>query len=121
MFRPAAAPVVRPASAGVAGAQASKKQRTRARNDSVTRAGVSVDSTTDMNFWRDQSANEIRSQLNLRNRRGIRNWAFEARPQLLELIEHMIKKGSWIQKQFATPARDVAYFCCFIDIHGYSG
>ena len=47
-----------------------------------------------MDFWKDQSANELRSQITFRQgRRG--DWAVKNKVQLVELIRQMIADKKW--------------------------
>ena len=64
-------------------------------DDDVAITGESINRSTDIAFWREQSARELRSQLNMRDRDKIGDWAFKSRAQLLELIQDMISKGTW--------------------------
>lgn len=69
------------------------KQRAKSADD-VAISGVSMNKTTDMSFWEQQSANELRSQITMRTgKRG--DWAVKSRAQLLELIQKMIAEGKW--------------------------
>ena len=64
-------------------------------DDEVELSGVNINRSTDMAFWEQQSAREIRSQFNLRfpSQRG--DWAFKSRVQLLALVRRMIADGTW--------------------------
>jgi hypothetical protein len=66
-------------------------------DDEVTMTGVKLNNSTDMNFWKEQSANEMRAQLNLRfpGQRG--DWAFKDRQQLIYIIEVKIRDGDWVK------------------------
>jgi hypothetical protein len=64
-------------------------------DDEVQISSLSINRNTDMNFWEQQSANEIRAQLNLRNRNQIGNWAFKNKKQLEDLVSGMIRAGTW--------------------------
>ena len=57
--------------------------------------GMNINRSTDMNFWREQSAREMRSQLNMRHPNSVGNWAFKSRANLLRIIESEIDRGSW--------------------------
>ena len=49
-----------------------------------------------MKFWEEQSPNELRAQLKLRYPQRFKDeWAFEKKPQLLEIIRGLIKKKEW--------------------------
>ena len=64
-------------------------------DDGVEISNVSINRSRDMWFWREASAREMRSQLNLRDRSKISDWAFKSREQLLAIIEDKIRKGQW--------------------------
>jgi hypothetical protein len=61
--------------------------------------GDSANRNQDINYWADQSPNDLRAQLNLRHPNRIRGqmteWAFARKPQLLEIIKRMIDNGTW--------------------------
>jgi len=49
-----------------------------------------------MEFWKEQSPNELRAQLKLRYMQKFKNeWAFKSRAQLLEIIENLIFEKKW--------------------------
>ena len=49
-----------------------------------------------MKFWEEQSPNELRAQLKLRDFQKFQEeWAFKQKPQLLEIIRGLIKKKEW--------------------------
>ena len=49
-----------------------------------------------MDFWKQQSANELRTQLKLRDRgRYLKEWAFKKKPELFKIIEELIKNKQW--------------------------
>ena len=66
-----------------------------AEDDNVEIAGVSINRSTDMSFWEQQSAREIRTQLHLRYPDRIRDWAFKTRLQLLNIVKDHIVRGTW--------------------------
>lgn len=74
--------------------KATPKARARSTSDDVTVSGVSMNKSTDMNYWRQQSANELRAQITLRQGRRA-DWAVKNRDQLIELIKKMIAEGRW--------------------------
>ena len=64
-------------------------------DDDLQMTGVNINRSTDMEFWKNQSPREIRTQLNLRNRSRIGDWAFKSKQQLHDIVEEMIKNGTW--------------------------
>ena len=61
-------------------------------DDDVKISGIKPNNDTDMEFWKEQSGNELRAQLKLRYPdRFNKEWAFKERPQLLEIITELIK------------------------------
>ena len=49
-----------------------------------------------MDFWKQQSPNELRVQLKLRYPdRYLREWAFKKKPELFKIIEELIKNKQW--------------------------
>ena len=49
-----------------------------------------------MDFWKQQSANELRAQLKLRYPdRYLKEWAFKSKDQLFEIIRELIKNKQW--------------------------
>ena len=49
-----------------------------------------------MKFWREQSANELRAQLKLRDPQKFKDeWAFKGKEQLIEIVQDLIKKKKW--------------------------
>ena len=61
----------------------------------VSVSGTNINRSTDMTFWEQQSAREIRTQLNLRFRKRVGDWAFKSRQQLIEIVRGMIADGTW--------------------------
>lgn len=68
--------------------------RGRAASEDVQISGTNANKSTDMNFWAQQSANELRSQITFRQGRRA-DWAVKTHGQLLDIIRDMIKKGTW--------------------------
>ena len=49
-----------------------------------------------MTYWKEQSANELRKELKLRDMQRFRDeWAFKSKDQLLEIIQGLIQAGTW--------------------------
>ena len=49
-----------------------------------------------MEYWKEQSPNELRNQLKLRDMQKFKNeWAFKSFEQLLEIIQNLIKQKKW--------------------------
>ena len=63
--------------------------------DEVEISGLSINQSQDLDFWRNQSANELRAQMHLRNPRERGNWAFKSKDQLVGLVGDMIQQGTW--------------------------
>lgn len=66
----------------------------RERSDSMQITGENANKSTDMKFWADQSANELRAQITFRMGRRA-DWAVKTKAQLLSHIKQMIKDGKW--------------------------
>ena len=65
-------------------------------DDEVQISAVQPTKNKDINFWKEQSPNELRAQLKLRDLRKFRDeWAFKDKNQLMGIIQDMIKKGTW--------------------------
>jgi hypothetical protein len=64
-------------------------------DDDIQISGLKINRTTDMDFWNEASAREMRSQLNLRFPGKVGDWAFKTRLQLLNIIKDKIKKKEW--------------------------
>ena len=64
-------------------------------DDEVELTNVTVNRSKDMEYWKQQSANEIRAQLSLRSPMLRRIHGGKTKPLLLQLIETMIRDGSW--------------------------
>jgi len=63
--------------------------------DEVEISGLCVNQSQDLDFWRNQSANELRAQITLRRPRERGNWVFKSKEQLVGLVDEMIKQGTW--------------------------
>ena len=49
-----------------------------------------------MKYWKEQSANELRNQLKLRDLQKFKDeWAFKNKEQLLDIIKDLIKDKKW--------------------------
>ena len=81
--------------------KAKAKAKARARSvdnddDDVEISGISVNKSEDMKYWREQSANELRAQLKLRDPVKFRDsWAFKMKADLLKIIKELIKDKKW--------------------------
>ena len=64
-------------------------------DDDVQISGMSINRNTDMDFWNETSAREMRNQLNLRFPGKKGDWDFKTRVQLLDIIKDKIKRGRW--------------------------
>ena len=65
-------------------------------DDDVEITDVKPNKNKSMKFWKEQSANELRAQLKLRDRKRFEDeWAFKNRDQLLDIIQELIKKKQW--------------------------
>ena len=57
---------------------------------------VNPNKSTSLTFWRQQSANELRAQLKLRDLQRFKDeWAFKTKAQLFEIIRQLIKSKQW--------------------------
>ena len=81
--------------------KAKAKAKARARSvdnddDDVEISGISVNKSEDLKYWREQSANELRAQLKLRDPVKFRDsWAFKMKADLLKIIKELIKDKKW--------------------------
>ena len=64
-------------------------------DDEPQMTGVNINRSTDMDFWEQQSARELRTQLNLREPGKVGDWAFKTRLQLINIVKDKINKGTW--------------------------
>ena len=64
-------------------------------DDELQMTGVSINRSSDMDFWEQQSARELRTQLNLREPGKVGDWAFKTRLQLINIVKDKINKGTW--------------------------
>ena len=72
------------------------KGKVRKKPKDVEITGISVNKSQDMKFWKEQSANEIRAQIKLRYPDKFqKEWPFKFKPDLLEIIESLIKNKKW--------------------------
>jgi len=64
-------------------------------DDDVVETGVTINTDKRITYWQQQSANEIRAQLNLRfpGQRG--DFAFKSKAQLVEIVRQLIKDKKW--------------------------
>ena len=65
------------------------------QEDKVEISGMDINRNNDLNFWKEQSPNELRAQLNLRNPGTRGDWAFKDRLQLHDIVGGMIQSGTW--------------------------
>ena len=71
-----------------------KSRSERSRSDDTQLTGVAANKSTDLDFWKEQSANELRAQITFRQGRRA-DWAVKTKAQLLDLIKQMIADGKW--------------------------
>jgi hypothetical protein len=65
-------------------------------DDEVQVSAIQPNRNGDISFWKEQSANELRAQLKLRDLQKYRNeWAFKSKDQLIQIIQDMISAGTW--------------------------
>ena len=70
------------------------QRKSRSRSDDTQLTGISANRSTDLDFWKQQSANELRAQITFRQGRRA-DWAVKSKPQLVELVRQMIADGTW--------------------------
>ena len=63
--------------------------------DEPQMTGVNINRSQDMAFWEEQSARELRTQLNLRYPGKVGDWACKTRLQLLNVVKNHIVRGTW--------------------------
>ena len=83
-------------------AKAKPKPKSTARSsndksdDDVEIGEIKPNRNKQMKFWYQQSANELRAQLKLRDLKKFNDeWAFKSKDQLLEIIQGLIQAGTW--------------------------
>ena len=80
-------------------ARAKSQAPSRARtvdDDNVEISGITINDSQDINFWKVQSANEIRAQFKLRDsKKYYDEFAFKTKVQLLDIIKELIKSKQW--------------------------
>ena len=81
--------------------KAKAKSKAKASNVKSDDDDVEVDSikpnrSTKIRYWKEQSANELRAQLKLRDLKKFQDeWAFKSKDQLLDIIRDLIKSKKW--------------------------
>ena len=77
-------------------AEAKARARSAGADDDAVISQINVNKSEDMDFWKQASANELRTQLKLRDRdRYLKEWAFKKKPELFKIIEELIKNKQW--------------------------
>jgi hypothetical protein len=70
--------------------------RTRASSaDGVTTGKVNINRNTDLNFWKQASANELRNAIMQRSRANRKDLEVKNKAQLIIMIRNMIRDGTW--------------------------
>ena len=65
-------------------------------DDDVQVQQIKTNNNKTTSYWKQQSANEIRNQLKLRDRKRFNDeWAFKNKGQLIEIIKQLVKDGEW--------------------------
>jgi len=74
-----------------------QRSRTKSKDDDVQISGININRSQDFEFWKNQSANELRAQLILRgNAVGQRkDYAFLPKQQLLSYVKKLIQDKKW--------------------------
>jgi len=76
-------------------ASSSRSSRAAAEDDDLQVLSVQLNKNTDMDYWKDQSSNEIRSQIQMRKTGPRGTWAARDKDALLGIVRRMIKRGLW--------------------------
>ena len=88
--------VKREAAATAAPAALAALAQTPVLDDEVQVSAIQPNKSSDMAYWKEQSANELRKELKLRDLQRFRDeWAFKSKDQLLEIIRGLIQAGTW--------------------------
>ncbi len=69
-----------------------------ADDDEVQFAGGRANNNTDMAYWREQSARDMKAQLNIRYPRQRGNRGFKSRQDIITDIERLTRGGRWARK-----------------------
>ena len=73
-----------------------KSKPSGSSSDDVQIGEIKPNKSKKMSYWKEQSANELRNQLKLRDPQKFKvEWAFKDREQLLEIIKELIKEKKW--------------------------
>ena len=65
-------------------------------DDDVQVQQIKTNNNKSTRYWKQQSANEIRNQLKLRDRKRFNDeWAFKTKAQLIDIIKQLVKDGEW--------------------------
>ena len=65
-------------------------------DDDVQVQQIKTNNNKSASYWKQQSANEIRNQLKLRDRKRFNDeWAFKTKAQLIDIIKQLVKDGKW--------------------------
>ena len=86
---------VRAASVDTGTVKRSKARVRGASADDVQVTGLNMNRKTDMSFWSQQSANELRTQIGMRPGQIRADYAFKSRQDLIEHVRKMIAAGTW--------------------------
>ena len=93
---PMAAPKPKIKKETVKQAVAATAAQTPVPDDDTQVSAIQPHKSSDVAYWKEQSANELRKELKLRDMQRFRNeWAFKSKDQLLEIIQGLIQAGTW--------------------------
>ena len=74
----------------------SRGKKTAGSDSDVEVGQITMNSNKTMKYWKEQSANELRNQLKLRDIQKFKDeWAFKDKTQLLEIIRQLIRDNKW--------------------------
>jgi hypothetical protein len=76
-------------------AQPKKTRKTRAASEDVQMTAITLNKSTDMEYWSQQSPNEMRAQITLRTGQRTPSTTGPNKKGLLKVIKSMIDKGTW--------------------------
>jgi hypothetical protein len=74
-------------------------------DDELQTVSVNYNNSEDMSYWEGASAQELRSQLNLRYPQMVEDWENKSRSQLISIVRGLVRRNQWVQGGSQGPVR----------------
>jgi hypothetical protein len=74
-------------------------------DDELQTVSVNYNNSEDMSYWEGASAQELRSQLNLRYPQMVGDWENKNRSQLISIVRGLVRRNQWVQGGSQGPVR----------------